>query len=207
LKEEIILFNNYLTLLNNDAPLTINSLSLEKKGEEDIFTIEVYPKYPPKTMVMNVLYDDEENTAYCFEKDIEVEIQTSIDPMKTEIVSKNKERIYVGELLDMWLYTFDKKGECFDENQDHSNIYEIIVTGPINSIYQFTKTYYVSKTNNPELQCKNEYNIITTENDIYKYAGDNLIKVRAKRIILDQYNQVCLPLGYSLFYLEYEFYP
>ena len=38
--------------------------------------------------------------------------------MKTEIVSKNKERIYVRELLDMWLYTFDKKGKCFDGNQD-----------------------------------------------------------------------------------------
>ena len=51
--------------------------------------------------------------------------------MKTEIVSKNKERIYVGELLDMQLYTFEKKGEFFDENQDHSSIYEIIVAGPI----------------------------------------------------------------------------
>ena len=29
-------------------------------------------------MVMNALYDDEENTAFCFEKDIEVEIQTNI---------------------------------------------------------------------------------------------------------------------------------
>ena len=46
----------------------------------------------------------------------------------------------------MWLYTFDKKGEFFDENQDHSSIYEIIVAGPINSNYQFTKTYNISKT-------------------------------------------------------------
>ena len=44
----------------------------------------------------------------------------------------------------MWLYTFNKKGECFDENQDHSSIYEIIVTRPINSNYRFTKAYYVS---------------------------------------------------------------
>ena len=73
-----IINNNYLTVLNNDAPLIINSLSLEKKGEEEIYTIEVYPKYPPKTMVMNVLYDDEDNTAFFFEKDIEVEIQTNI---------------------------------------------------------------------------------------------------------------------------------
>jgi hypothetical protein len=73
-----IVDNNYLTLLNNDAPLTINSLSLEKKGKEEIYTIEVYPKYPPKTMVMNALYDDEENTAFCFEKDIEVEIKANI---------------------------------------------------------------------------------------------------------------------------------
>ena len=66
MKEEIILFNNYLTLLNNDAPLTINSLPLETKGEEEIYTLEVYPKYPPKTMVMNVLYDDKENISFCF---------------------------------------------------------------------------------------------------------------------------------------------
>ena len=33
----------------------------------------------------------------------------------------------------MWLYTFDKKGEFIDENQDHSSIYEIIVAGLINS--------------------------------------------------------------------------
>ena len=43
-----------------------------------------------------------------------------------------------------------------------------------------------------------------TENDIYKYVGDNLIKVRANGILLNQYNQVvCRPLGYSLLYLKY----
>ena len=49
-----------------------------------------------------------------------------------------------------------------------------------------------------------QQNIITTKIDIYKYASDNLIKVRANGILLNQYNQVvCLPLGYSLLYLEY----
>ena len=59
------------------------------------------------------------------------------------------------------------------------------------------------------MNSKNEYNIIISENDIYKYPGDNLIKVRANEILilLDQYKQVCLALGYSLFNIEYEFTP
>ena len=56
-----IVNNNYWTLLNNDVLLTINSFPLEKKREEEIYTIEVYPKYPPKTLVINALYDEEEN--------------------------------------------------------------------------------------------------------------------------------------------------
>ena len=49
-----------------------------------------------------------------------------------------------------------------------------------------------------------QQNIITTKIDIYKYASDNLIKVRANGILilLDQYKQVCLVLGYSLFNIE-----
>ena len=74
-----------------------------------------------------------------------LEIQASIEPMKAKIVSKNKERIYVGELLDMQIYTFDKKGECIDENQDHSSIYEIIVTIPIILIINLLKHIILKK--------------------------------------------------------------
>ena len=45
----------------------------------------------------------------------------------------------------MWLYTFDKKGEFFDENQDHSSIYEIIVAGPIILIINLLKHIMLAK--------------------------------------------------------------
>ena len=40
-----------------------------------------------------------------------------------------------------------------------------------------------------------------------KVYDDYPIKVRSHEKLLAQYNQVCLPLGYSLFYLECEFDP
>ena len=203
-----IVDNNYLTLLNRDEPLPFISLSLLSNKKD--YKMIIYPKYPPKTMELNILYNDEENTAYCFSHNIIVYINSVFDPLQTQIVSKNKERIYVGDLLDMWLYTFDNKGECFGD-LDYKDDYEIKVTGPLNSKNQFTKTYKVKKTEDKkDLECNNEYQIITSEKDIYKFAGDYIIKVNGegiKKTLIAQYNQLCLPLGYSLFFLEYDFDP
>ena len=205
---EDIVDNNYLTLLNKDEPLPYLSLSLLFNRKD--YKMLIYPKYPPKTMELNVHYNDEENTAYCFSHDIIVNIKSEFDPFQTQIVSKNKERIYVGELLDMWLYTLDKKGECFADI-DCTDYFEIKVIGPLNSKNQFTKTYKVNKTKNKEgLECNNEYKIITNKNDVYKFSGEYIIKVNEERIketLIAQYNQLCLPLGYSLFFLEYDFDP
>ena len=205
---EDIVDNNYLTLLNRDQPLPFISLSLLSNRID--YKMIIYPKYPPKTMELNILYNDEENTAYCFSHNIIVYINSVFDPLQTRIVSKNKDRIYVGELLDMWLYTFDKRGECFGDF-DYKDDYEIKVTGPLNSNNQFTKTYKVKKSENKkDLECNNEYQIITTGNDIYKLAGEYKIKISGegiKRTLIAQYDQLCFPLEYSLFFLEYDFDP
>ena len=204
---EDIVKNNYLTLLNRDEPLPYISLSL---SNQKVYKMAFDSKYPPKTMELNILYNDEENTAYCFTHNIIVYIESDIDPFQTLIVSKNKNLINVGELLDMWLYTFDKKGECYGDIS--TNNFEIKVIGPLNSKNQFTKIYKVNKTEDKEgLECNNEYKIITNKNDIYKYAGDYIIKVnweenRESKLIA-QFYQMCLPLGYSLFFLEYDFDP
>ena len=76
----------------------------------------------------------------------------------------------------MWLYTFGKKGECIDD-QVYSQYYEIEVTGPMDSTEQFTKKYSVKNIVNKELECNTEYQIITTDYDKYKYAGNYIIKV------------------------------
>ena len=199
-----IVDEHYLTLLNNDTPLKVESITL--LPDEQTYKIQLYPKYPPKVMNINVLYNDGENAVYIFPENIIVHIKTDIEFDQTQIVSKNKERITVGEVLDMQLYTFDKKGECFDGNYSH--LYEVIVTGPLDSDKKFTKQYSVRKNGKNELyECDNEYEIITTAQDKYIYAGNYIIKVYANSKQIAQYNQVCLPLGYSLFYLQYTFDP
>ena len=204
-----IIDNSYLTLLNNEYPISVISMSLDALDDDkEAYKLVIYPKYPPNKMVMNVKYNDGENSVYCFMDDIIVNIQSTIDYYQTQIVSKNKERIYVGELLDMWLYTFDKKGECFDDGKDYSPYFEIKVTGPADSPNLFTKVYQVEKTKKEANgECNNEYKIITTDADIYKYAGDYLIQVYGNNLLIGQNNQVCIPLGYSLFNLEYDFDP
>jgi len=157
-----IVDDKYLTLLNNEEPLPYASLSL--LPDKQTYKLSVYPKYPPKNMTMNILYNDGENTVYCFLNDTIVTIIVGIDYSLTQIVSSNKEKIKVGEVLDMWLYTFDKKGECIDD-QDYSQYYEIQVTGPMDSAKQFTKKYSVKNIVNKELECNNEYQIITTDDD------------------------------------------
>ena len=201
-----MIVNKYLTLLNNKEPLDFVSLSLNN----DTYKMVIYPKYPPKTMKLNVLYSDEENTVYCFLYDINVTIISKIDYYQTQIISSNKEKIKVGEILDMWLYTFDKKGECFGE-ENYSREFKIVVTGPMDSVYKKNKEYTVKKTNSKsESECNNEYQIVTNENeDKYKYAGNYVIKVYGGNNNIAQYNQVCSPGGYHLsgFLLEYDFDP
>ena len=201
-----IVDDSYLTLINNKEPLSVVSVSL--LSDERTYKIVVYPKYPPKVMVMNVLYSDGDDTVYCFENDINTTIITSIDYRQTQIVSSNKEKIKVGEILDMWLYTFDKKGECLDD-QDYSPYFDIEVTGPLDSDKKFVKNYKVKKTEKNDSECNNEYQIITTDEDKYKYAGNYIIKVYGNGNLIARYNQVCSPLGYSLngFLLDYTFDP
>ena len=110
----------------------------------------------------------------------------------------------------MWLYTFDKKGECLGE-ENYSREFKIVVTGPMDSVYKKNKEYTVRKTNSKsESECNNEYQIVTNENeDKYKYAGNYVIKVYGGNNNIAQYNQVCSPGGYHLsgFLLEYDFDP
>ncbi|MBO6243899.1 MAG: hypothetical protein J6O41_04970 [Clostridia bacterium] len=165
-------------------------------------------------MSINLLYNNGENTVYIFENNINVTIQSEIDYMKTQIVSSNKEKIYTGQELDMWLYTLDQNYQCLD-NGDFSSNFEIEIIGPLDSSKQYTRTFGVKKTKFPEegsTQCNNEYQI---DNDpkkdpVYKYAGNYLIKVKySKNKLIAQYNQVCYPQGYSItgFNLQYDFNP
>ena len=149
-----IVDDKYLTLLNNEEPLPYASLTLSP--DKQTYKLSVYPKYPPKTMSMNILYNDGEDTVYCFLNNTIVTIMVGIDYSLTQIVSSNKEKIKAGEKLDMWLYTFDKKGECLDD-QDYSSYFDIQVTGPMDSDKQFIKNYKVKKTE------KNEYKVNLTD--------------------------------------------
>ena len=193
----------YLSLVNNDVPLKVESMKLYP--DEKTYEILVKPKYPPKNMSMNVIYNDGENSVYCFPENINVYVVADIDFTKTQIVSKNKNRIYVGEILDMWLYTFDKLGECYDE-EDYSKSFTIEVVGPTGDTRKFTKNYSVKRTNNKELECNNEYQIIAKDpDDIYTISGYYVIRVLANDTEIAKYDQLCLPLGYSKFYLELYF--
>ena len=192
----------YLTLLNNEVPLKIVSMKLH---DEMYYEILVKPKYPPKNMSMNVLYNDGDDSVYCFPENINVYVVADIDFTKTQIRSRNKNLIYVGDMLDMWLYTFDKLGECYDE-VDYSTSFTIEVVGPKGDKRLFTSNYAVKRTNNNELECNNEYQIITKEPDnIYTISGDYVITVFANKTEIAKYDQLCLPLGYSKFYLELYF--
>ena len=157
--------------------------------------------YPPRKMILNLLY----NGVYIFENDIEISVKSFIDYSNTLIVSKNKEKIYAGDFLDMWLYTYDKNGECIDYEDYHSQ-YKIEVKGPLDSSKQYTTIYQVEKNDANTSECKNAYVIITEEKHRYKYAGNYIIKVYAKNNLIAQYNQICYPLNYSLdgFYLKYD---
>ena len=202
-----IINNQYLTLINNDQPLSVLGWSLAK--DKVTFKVSLYPKYPPSKMSMNILYKEkEEDTGvYCFPDNINISIYTYIDFAQTQIVSPNSQKIKVGEILQMWLYTFDKKGECF--NEDSSSYFKITVIGPLESSLQTTKTYAVRYNNKPDSECNNEHEIITTDADIYKYAGKYFIKVEAQNTLIAQFDQECSPLGYDIngFLLKYSFDP
>ena len=207
--EDQIISTNYFTLLNNDEPYSYITLNFEKNAD-----LYLMPKYPPKQMSLNLLYNNGETTVYIFENNINFTILSEIDYMKTQIVSSNKERIYAGQELDMWLYTLDQNYKCLD-NGDLSSYFEIEIIGPLDSSKQYTRKLGVKKTKLSEegsSECNNEYQI---DNDpkkdpVYKYAGKYQIKVKySKNYLIAQYNQVCLPLGYNItgFNLQYDFNP
>ena len=171
------------------------------------------PKYPPKIMSINLLYNNGETSVYIFKNNIEISIQSSLDYMKTQIISSNKEKIYAGQKLDMWLYTLDQNYKCLDNGDDLSSSFEIEIIGPLDSSKQTSRTFQVKKTKDKEnTDCNNEYQIDTDnhKDPIYRYAGNYIIKVKySKQYLIAQYNQICYPLGYSIngFNLQYDFNP
>ena len=197
-----IVDDNLLTLINNGEPIQFNSLTLLPDGKT--YNLTVYPKFPPRIMRMNTIYNDGNDTVDCFLNDTVVKIRVGIDYNQTQIVSKNKNKIRVGEILDMWLYTFDKVGECIDD-KDYSDDYEIVVTGPLDSDKKFVKKYKVKHVEENDLECNNEYQIITTDDDKYKYTGNYLIEVYGGGNKIATYDQVCTAGDYSLngFLLDY----
>ena len=207
-EDNIINSTTYYTLYNNEYPYPFTSLSFLTSQ----VSLNLMPKYPPKMMSLNLLYNNGETSVYIFKEDINITIETEIDYSKTKIVSRNKEKIKTGEILDMKLYTFDKNNNCFD-NGDLSSQFKVQVTGPLSSTKQFIKIYQIRKTKTTATEssdCNNEYEIITTDDDKYKYAGNYLIKViYAETYLLTQCEQICYPSGYSLkgFYLTYTFDP
>ena len=201
-----IVDDNMLTILSNGEPIPIESLTL--LPDEKTYKLELMPKYPPNIMRINAQYNDETASVLCFMDDIVVEIEAEVDYNSTVIVSKNKELIHVGEILDMWLYPFDTLGQCA-EDKDYSPYYKVVVDGPLDTDKTFTKTYEVERVRHidePDT-CDNEYKIITTEDDAYKYAGNYKIKVYGGDDLIGDFDQVCLPLDYSSFYLDYDFDP
>lgn len=176
------------------------------KPDEKIYEVIFNPKYPPRIMSINVLYNYGENNILCFSENINITIYADIDYLKVKIVSLNKESIKAGEILDMKLYTLDKKGECF--NDDCSNKFEIVVTGPLNNNKGFVKKYKIKKIEQ-ENECNYEYQIIVNKTDKYIIAGNYLIEVFGKGNLITKYNQTCIHLGYSIngFLLNYDFKP
>ena len=207
--DDNIISTSYFTLINNDETYSYISLNFEKNAD-----LYLMPKYPPKQMSLNLLYNNGETTVYIFENNINITIQSEIDYMKTQIISSNKEKIYAGQELDMWLYTLDQNYKCLD-NGDLSSNFEIEIIGPLDSSKQYTRTFGVKKTKIAEQEsseCYNEYQIYNDpkKDPVYKYAGKYLIKVKYSRNnLIAQYNQVCYPLGYSItgFNLQYDFNP
>lgn len=196
--------NNYLTLINNIDNNINNSISeaILSLNNENVYKYTVSPKSSLKTMKLNVLYNDGKNVVFCFKEDIIVNIIISLDFNQTILVSKNKERIYAGEYLDLKLYTFDRIGKCYDDKTNYSSYFKIKVTGPIDSVNpQKSVDYSVYKTmRGMEEECNNEYEII--EKDKYQYAGNYIIEIYANDQLIDRFEQVCLPQNYSLFFLE-----
>ena len=200
-----IINTNYFTLINNKEPYKYISLNFDEKGE-----ISLMPKYPPKKMSLNIIYNNGESTVYIFKDDIVLLIESSLDPDKTQIVSSNKEKIYVGEQLDMWIYTLDSNYKCLDNGDLHSQ-FTIEITGPLYSKLKYVREFevYKTETGGDDSICHNEYqiNIKNPEKDKYYYVGDYLIKVMYGGKIIKQYNQICYPLGYSKFQIDYSFNP
>ena len=205
-----IVNTDYFTLLNNGEPYSYNSLNFDNRV--DTYLV---PKYPPKKMSLNLLYNNNETTVFILENNIEVTIQSYIDYKKTQIVSSNKEKIYAGQQLDMWLYTLDRNNLCLDNGDDLSSTFEIEVNGPLDSPKQYKRIFKVKKTKKDDennTECNNEYQIdnSSVKDPIYKYAGNYMIKVRyLRKNLLAQFSQVCYPLDYSIagFNLKYNFNP
>ncbi|MCF0117145.1 MAG: hypothetical protein HUJ61_03740, partial [Bacilli bacterium] len=103
----------------------------------------------------------------------------------------------------MRIYTYDGFGFCKDK-EDYSSKFKVIVNGPLDNNFAKEKIYNVKKVYNNETNgCQNKYEIITTEDDIYKKIGLYDIKVKGEESEVAKYLQTCHTTGYAKFYLEY----
>ena len=198
---------DYFIVTNNNASVTNSTKELFADGET--FKVTLDPIYPPRSMNINVVYNDGDDSVVCFPEDV----QTYVTPEygSTKVESKNAILIYVGEILDMRLFTFDELGICLD-SPDFSFMYNIKVDGPLNHTKNTEKNYKVKKVNDENADCQNKYEIITTDDDKYTIAGKYYITVTANSTTIATFDQTCLgydksKLVFTLDYVKENFNP
>ena len=137
-----IIDKDYLIVTNNNqsVPQAEKELLDNKEDDDDIFKVTLDPIYPPLVMHINSIYNDGVNSIPCFPEDIVVKINTELDLNHTIAKSRNAITIYVGDILDMRLYTYDGFGFCKEE-EDYSSKFKVVVKGPLDIDIEIEKIY------------------------------------------------------------------
>ncbi|MCQ2964003.1 MAG: hypothetical protein MJ203_00325 [archaeon] len=181
-------YTDNFRVLDFNKDITSSCKITLEKGE--VYKIVINPNYPPVDRSINILYEDENGSRRLFTQDIKVTLKREIDYQRTEISSKNSREIMVEDILDMKFYLYDIGNNCI-EKVDYGDKLKVEVIGPIETAPNAKKEYTVKKTENPLLDCQNEYQIITSDKDKYTKKGNYTINIYADGKKIQQFNQIC----------------
>ena len=191
-------FLKKLKVINNDDIINDAKIDLSEDGK--IFIIELLPEYLPLLQKINIEFNGEKETLKVFLNDILVNVKVSPLYSKTIVNCENCETIKINDslLIDIYLYNFKNISVDFD---DYSKDFEIILEGPIDNEFYETKSYSIKK----KADDKNEYKIITLEEDIFMHSGTYTIKIYENDILIKEYEIIIKAGDFDIngFILEY----
>ena len=176
------------------------------REEGKIFNVTMPTDYLPVLQTINIEFKGNNYIFDIFLENLNVTIILYPSYLKTIALCTNCQNITLNESISIDIYLYNYKSAPI-YTSDYSNIFKIIIEGPLDDDENFEcKEYKIKKI----YETENIYKIINKEEDVFTHSGAYVINIFEYDILIKVFNITLLPkdlYGFTLQFIDKNFDP